>query len=304
MNKQIIAWSAPLVAVAVLALSFIGGGRNSEARQTAPPPGVNDVSQATPPIRVWECFRVDAASDQAGADPKATVRLVTDNFGGKLVRVRKLVAMCELALKFPPPMPGVPDEVYPPKPDETHIYACYQIQKGQDPNDPYSLFTQNFQKDVVQVRTSQQMCEEASKTRVSDNGETVTVGKPTGQVWQCFNLDKAKQINRKFRLVTHNFGRDDVYSRVTFDRRMRCYRESDYRIFPELTKFKNYDHEGQYDVANANVVLELKCELKVPGWMQEMIRRFELRQAQFSKYDSSWTFLESPGELAFLEAFK
>lgn len=210
MNKQIIAWSAPLVAVAVLALSFIGGGRNSEARQTAPPPGVNDVSQATPPTRVWECFRVDAASDQAGADPKATVRLVTDNFGGKLVRVRKLVAMCELALKFPPPMPGVPDEVYPPKPDETHIYACYQIQKGQDPNDPYSLFTQNFQKDVVQVRTSQQMCEEASKTRVSENGETVTVGKPTGQVWQCFNLDKAKQINRKFRLVTHNFGRDDV----------------------------------------------------------------------------------------------
>lgn len=100
------------------------------------------------------------------------------------------------------------------------------------------------------------------------------------------------------------FGRDDVYSRVTFDRRMRCYRESDYRIFPELQKFKNYDHEGQYDVANANVVLELKCELKVPGWMQEMIRRFELRQAQFSKYDSSWTFLESPGELAFLEAFK
>jgi SPX domain protein involved in polyphosphate accumulation len=99
-------------------------------------------------------------------------------------------------------------------------------------------------------------------------------------------------------------GRFDVYSRVTFDRRMRCYPESDYAIFPDPEKFKNYDHIDQYDAPGANIVLELKCELKVPGWMQEMIRRFELKQAQFSKYDSSWTFLELPEELAFLEALK
>jgi hypothetical protein len=94
------------------------------------------------------------------------------------------------------------------------------------------------------------------------------------------------------------FGNFETYSRV------RCYRESGYNIFPEPSKFVNYDHEEQYNDAQASVVLELKCELKIPAWMQEMIRRFELRQAQFSKYDSSWTFLESPYDVAYLEAFK
>ena len=87
----------------------------------------------------------------------------------------------------------------------------------------------------------------------------------------------------------------DIYSRVTFDRRMRCYPETAYNIFPDRAKFVNYDHQDQFDDAGENVVLELKCELKVPGWMQRLIRNFELRQAQFSKYDSSWTYLETKG---------
>ncbi len=87
------------------------------------------------------------------------------------------------------------------------------------------------------------------------------------------------------------FGLFDPYSRVTFDRRMRCYSEEQYSIFPDQDKFKNYDHAGQYASPEATVVLELKCELKVPFWMLKLIQHFELRQAQFSKYDSSWTFL-------------
>ncbi len=39
------------------------------------------------------------------------------------------------------------------------------------------------------------------------------------------------------------------------------------------------------------MILELKCELKVPAWMSALIRKFELRQAQFSKFENSWNFL-------------
>lgn len=87
------------------------------------------------------------------------------------------------------------------------------------------------------------------------------------------------------------FGIHDTYSRVTFDRNMRCYPENDYNIFPDEKQFVNYDHEDQYTTGEGNVVLELKCELKVPFWMNMLIRRFELRQSQFSKYDSSWSYL-------------
>ncbi len=195
------------LAIAVLAIA-LAGGRTSQARETAPLPAALEMDQAAP-TRVFECFRVEVADNQPGGDPKAVVRLVTENFGGKLVRVRRLVAMCELAYKFPPPEPGH-DEIWPPDPASTRIFACYQIQRGNDPNDPFSLYTNNFGQDVVWVRASHLMCEEASKTRFDAAGQPVTVGKPTGQIWQCFTLNHSKNISSKKRLVTNNFGRDDV----------------------------------------------------------------------------------------------
>ncbi|HRC61646.1 MAG TPA: hypothetical protein PLX85_00300 [Dehalococcoidia bacterium] len=209
-SKRILAFLVPAIVVAALAVA-LSGGTPSQARESSSPSTQPVQSQATNPTKVFECFRVDASSDQPGADAKATVRLVTENFGGKLVRVRKLVAMCELAYKFPPPPAGVPDEVFPPTDADVRVFACYQVQRGQDPNDPFVLATQNFGKDTVQVRASQQMCEEAAKIRTDAAGNTTTVGQPSGVVWQCFNLDKAKSINQKFRVVTNNFGRDDAF---------------------------------------------------------------------------------------------
>lgn len=109
----------------------------------------------------------------------------------------------------------------------------------------------------------------------------------------CFHI---LNLRLKPRMMTQYqrkayFGMFDPYSRVTFDRRMRCYEEGGYNIFPSVEKFKNYDHEEKYNDPDASVVLELKCELKVPFWMSNMIKKFELRQSQFSKYDSSWTYL-------------
>jgi len=86
------------------------------------------------------------------------------------------------------------------------------------------------------------------------------------------------------------FGKFEPYSRVTFDRRMRCYPETGYNIFPDNSKFANYDHDNQYSAEGSEVVLELKCETKVPDWMFAMVQHFELKHEQFSKFDSSFTF--------------
>jgi len=195
------------LAVALIAIALVGG-KTTQARETAHQPSSVEVAQTTDPAEVFECFRLDVPQGQQGADPKVLVRLVTDNFGGKLVRVRRLVAMCELANKFPPPGLGIPDETWAPK--STRIFACYQIERGNDPNDPFILHTTNFGDDRVWVRASRLMCEEASKTRFDAAGQPSTVGDPTGQIWQCFNLNQSKNIFQKKRLVTNNFGRDDV----------------------------------------------------------------------------------------------
>lgn len=49
----------------------------------------------------------------------------------------------------------------------------------------------------------------------------------------------------------------------------------------------NYDHAGTFDHPGMNVVLELKCERKVPVWIVDLIRRFELTRGGFSKFEGS-----------------
>lgn len=95
-------------------------------------------------------------------------------------------------------------------------------------------------------------------------------------------------------------GRFDPYSRVTFDKSLRCYFESEYKIFPDEHRYLNYDHEDMYVSKTNNVILELKCEFKVPFWMLSLIRHFQLRQGSFSKFESGWNFLtddEYPNEV-------
>jgi SPX domain protein involved in polyphosphate accumulation len=87
------------------------------------------------------------------------------------------------------------------------------------------------------------------------------------------------------------FGMFDEYSRITFDRQMRCYPETEFNIMPIERRLVNYDHEEKYRSLDGNIVLELKCELKVPPYFSALIKKFNLTQSSFSKFDSSWAYL-------------
>jgi len=192
--------------VIALALSPRGVAQASDAA-VVPYSGASPDSQ-TAPTPVYECYSV-----AEGQDVATVVRLVTKNFGADLVRVRNLVMMCEFAFKIPPPPAGIPDNTPPPSPTQTRIFACYRLDGGTDPADPYLLTTANFGTSAVQVRTSNLMCEEASKTRSLPGSVPpiqVTVGQPSGVVWQCYKLARSKSTGGPFRLITNNFGRDDV----------------------------------------------------------------------------------------------
>ena len=123
--------------------------------------------------------------------------------------------MCELGFKVKP-VPGTNDPPSPtPDPAETRIFACYKLERGSDPNDPFTLTTDNFGTDRVVVRDSNLICEEGTKTRVKQptaGGPPTTevTGSMTGVVWQCYRLAEGKEANAPFRLVTNNFGRHDV----------------------------------------------------------------------------------------------
>lgn len=79
----------------------------------------------------------------------------------------------------------------------------------------------------------------------------------------------------------------DDYARVTFDRSLRYRAETGYSVHPTEQSMLNYDHPFTFGDPGYNVILELKCERKIPIWMVDLIRRFNLVRRGFSKFEGS-----------------
>lgn len=78
----------------------------------------------------------------------------------------------------------------------------------------------------------------------------------------------------------------DDYARVTFDRHFRYRPETNYDANPNFG-MTSYDHPDTFGESGLNVVLELKCERKIPMWIVDLIRYFQLTRQGFSKFESS-----------------
>lgn len=86
----------------------------------------------------------------------------------------------------------------------------------------------------------------------------------------------------------------DDYARVTFDRSLRYRPETDYDVRPTESTMLHYDHPGTFEHPGRNVVLELKCERKIPVWFVDLIQRFQLVREGFSKFEGSMLECYSP----------
>lgn len=76
----------------------------------------------------------------------------------------------------------------------------------------------------------------------------------------------------------------DDYARITFDTDLRFRPESTYLPVPDEGEMVSCDHAMAFDPGCA-VILELKCYTsRVPLWMIDLIRYFDLQRRSFSKY--------------------
>jgi hypothetical protein len=81
----------------------------------------------------------------------------------------------------------------------------------------------------------------------------------------------------------------DDYARITFDTDMKCRPADDYTLVPDEGTLVPYDNSTVFE-PDCSVVMELKCySARVPYWMIDMIRSFNLQRRSFSKYVFSVT---------------
>jgi SPX domain protein involved in polyphosphate accumulation len=85
----------------------------------------------------------------------------------------------------------------------------------------------------------------------------------------------------------------DEYARVTMDINLQAYLEDSYNLHPDLARLTPYDSSNIFGkepdrVTGESVILELKCYTdRVPFWMLDLIREFQLSRTSFSKYAKS-----------------
>lgn len=83
----------------------------------------------------------------------------------------------------------------------------------------------------------------------------------------------------------------DDYARITFDRDLRYQETRSWDVHPDTRLLCHYDNPDHFEEPGCNVILELKCEKKIPLWMIDLIRRFDLRSGSFSKFGNSMATL-------------
>ena len=76
----------------------------------------------------------------------------------------------------------------------------------------------------------------------------------------------------------------DDYCRVTIDKELRYQAEDGYNLIPDDERMIPYDDSTLFD-PGCSVILELKCDAnRVPVWLVDLIRQFDLDRRRFSKY--------------------
>lgn len=172
-------------------------------------------------------------------------------------------------------------------------YSCFRIRSyGENPQPPFYLESKQKFRDFCKKRRAKVPFTNLRDLFLDPNSI------PGYDPWADKNAADFLEKCETFRLepvVLTQYRRmaflsvHDHYARVTFDRDLRLMEEHDYNVIPNEELMTHYDHPDTFEDYHTgkNVILELKCERKIPLWMVELIQKFQLVHHRFSKYQTS-----------------
>lgn len=125
------------------------------------------------------------------------------------------------------------------------------------------------------------------------------VGKERAAVERFLTLARTLHL-RPYTLVRYRrepyFSRIDDYARVTFDTEIRAQAMDRLSFEPTPLGWRALDDAVTQRTLASLVVLELKFTSAVPRWLVEVVRRFGLQRASFSKYGTSIRAFYQPAD--------
>jgi hypothetical protein len=177
--------------------------------------------------------------------------------------------------------------------NQEHAFSCFRIRSyGPSPKPPYYVESKQKIGDFCKKRRGKIPFENIEDLFTKPD-EIPGFDPYADKNVACF-LEKHTTLGLEPKILTQYrrkayLSTCDDYARVTFDRDLRFMEEFTYNVKPDESRMSHYDQPDAFDWhgSGANVVLELKAERKIPIWMIELVRRFDLTRGNFSKYKNS-----------------
>lgn len=162
---------------------------------------------------------------------------------------------------------------------------------GVNPQPPYFFEVKKKSNDVVRkIRSKVFETDLRSYIDRLLEGEVEVDAKSQGAVneflyWR-YRLNTRPKVLTQYRRKAYISTVDD-YARVTFDKDLRFQHETDWNVIPDEDRMQHYDHAGTFKDFQSLVILELKSTTKVPLWMFDLIKYFNLQRQSVSKFENA-----------------
>lgn len=194
---------SPILVAAALSLGLGVYGLQS-LRGEAEVEGASREHAADAP-QILQCYHLEEGDLQS-----ERALLTTDNFGRDVVGITQATMMCEQARKFHPSTTGDGQGTTTGTLGD-HVFECYRLIGGADPDDQVRLTTRNFGDDRVVVRKAVMMCEGARKEHAVEPGQAPgSFGTPGEHVLACYRIQEGDNPQARVELENRNFGKDRV----------------------------------------------------------------------------------------------
>lgn len=105
-------------------------------------------------------------------------------------------------------------------------------------------------------------------------------------LYWTYNFQATPKVLTQYRRKAYISNVDD-YARVTFDRDLRQHLEPKWNVKPRERDLVHYDNCSIFEDAASLVILELKSTTRIPYWIIDLIRFFDLKRESISKFENA-----------------
>lgn len=162
---------------------------------------------------------------------------------------------------------------------------------GDDPQPPYFFEVKHKHNQIVKKLRGKVFAENLEEFYLNFGADPKDLASKSSEalrqfLYWSYNFQASPKVLTQYRRKAYISNVDD-YARVTFDRDLRQHLEPNWNVKPRESDLVHYDNSEIFEDAESLVILELKSTTRIPYWIIDLIRFFDLKRESISKFENA-----------------